>query len=212
MLNPYLAKCPLVAILRGIEPNQCIDVAATLLDVGFTTIEVPLNSPEALDSIAILSQHFGEQALIGAGTVTTVEEVLAVEKAGAKMVFSPNCDGRVIKITKSLKLVSIPGCATPTEAFIALQAGADLLKIFPAQLITPSLVKAMVDVLPDSHLLAVGGINSSNIKAYLDAGCLGVGLGGSLYKPGKSLNDVAKDAQSMMDAYVKTQEAAYEAV
>lgn len=212
MLNPHLAKCPLVAILRGVEPTNCIAVAQVLLDAGFTTIEVPLNSPDPLKSIALLSERFGDKALIGAGTVTSVEQVLAVYEAGAQMIFSPNCDLEVIKTSKSLGLVSIPGCITPSEVFAALKAGADLVKLFPAGLIQPPLVKAMKEVLPECHLLAVGGITSSNMADYIHAGCLGAGLGGSLYKPGRSLEQISIDAKALIEAYHDAREVEYEVV
>lgn len=210
MLNAYLAKCPMVAILRGVEPSDCIEVAQTLLDAGFTTIEVPLNSPKPLESIALLAAKFGEQALIGAGTVTTVEQVTAVNRVGAKLIFSPNCDSQVIKMTKHLDMVSIPGCATPTEAFVAIDAGADLIKLFPAGLVTPSVIKAIKEVLPAIPMLAVGGVNTTNMADFLNAGCFGVGLGGALYKPGKSQSQLFDDAKALINAYHDAKEVAYE--
>lgn len=207
MLNSHLARCPLIAILRGIEPQNCIQVGNVLLEAGFTTIEVPLNSPEPLMSIKLLSEHFGKNALIGAGTVTKVDQVLAVYQAGGSMIFSPNCNVDVIKTSKTLDMVSIPGVATPTEAFAALEAGADLLKLFPAQLLTPAIVKGLVEVLPSStKMLGVGGINSDNMRAYLDAGCFGFGLGGSLYKPGKSITRIEADAKALLQAFITAKE------
>ncbi|MCJ8273838.1 MAG: 2-dehydro-3-deoxy-6-phosphogalactonate aldolase [Psychrosphaera sp.] len=212
MLNSYLDRCPLVAILRGIEPRQCIRVADVLLEAGFTTLEVPLNSPDALPSIRLLKDHFGHSALIGAGTVIRVEQVMAVYQAGARLVFSPNCDIDIIKTAKTLDMVSIPGCATPTEAFAAIDAGADLLKLFPAQLLTPNVVKSMVEVLPSIGLLGVGGISADNMKDYLDAGCTGFGLGGALFKPGKSIANIKTDANRLMQAFLAAKEVECEAV
>lgn len=212
MLNSYLDRCPLIAILRGIEPRQCIRVADVLLEAGFTTLEVPLNSPDALPSIQLLKDHFGHSALIGAGTVTKTEQVMAVYQAGARLIFSPNCDIDIIKTTKTLDMVSIPGCATPTEAFAAVHAGADLLKLFPAQLLTPAVVKGMAEVLPSIPLLAVGGINTDNMKDYIDAGCSGFGLGGSLFKPGKSIASIKTDANRLMQAFIAAKEVECEVV
>lgn len=204
MLNPYLAECPLIAILRGVTPDNCLDVAGVILQAGFTTLEVPLNSPDPLTSIRLLSERYGEQALIGAGTVTHLEQVADVAKAGGSLIFSPNSDISVIKAAKSLGLVSIPGCATPSEAFAALAAGADLLKLFPAEMLPPQVVKAFAAVLPKpTHMLAVGGIDVNNMAAYLNAGCLGFGLGSALFKPGKSIGEVKTSAENLMQAFSK---------
>lgn len=211
LLEQYFHPCPLVAILRGVTPEQVTAVAEVLIGAGFTTIEVPLNSPNALASIARLSERFSGQALIGAGTVTEVAQVEAVHRAGAELIFSPNCNIEVIKATKQLQLVSMPGCVTPSEAFAAIAAGADALKLFPAQLITTAVVKSLTDVLPAQiPLLAVGGIDSNNMASYLAAGCFGFGLGGSLYKPNLSLTQLQQNAQSLIDTFNSSNNSAKE--
>jgi 2-dehydro-3-deoxyphosphogalactonate aldolase len=195
---------PLIAILRGVKPDNCVGVTEVLVSTGYRCIEVPLNSPEPLESIKLLAQNYGEQALIGAGTVTQVEQVQQVHDAGGKLIFSPNCDIAVIKATKALNMVSIPGCATPSEAFAAIAAGADWLKLFPAQLLTPPVVKSFTDVLPSTTpLLAVGGIDETNMAAYLNAGCSGFGLGGALYKPDMNLEQIQTNAQNLLQAYLQ---------
>ncbi len=201
LLEKYLNQTPLVAILRGITPEEVVSVTSCLIDAGYTIIEVPLNSPQALESIALIADKFGAQALIGAGTVTQVHEVEEVHRAGGRLVFSPNCDTDVIRKTKQLEMVSMPGCCTPSEVFSALNAGADAIKFFPANIVTPDVVKAMAAVLPPCPLLAVGGINNSNMKAYLDAGVTGFGLGTALYKPGKSLADIDSSAKDIIAAF-----------
>jgi 2-dehydro-3-deoxyphosphogalactonate aldolase len=165
-------------------------------------IEVPLNSPEALDSIARLSTHFENRALIGAGTVLTVKDVEAVAAAGGRLIVSPNTNHAVIQATKRLGMLSAPGAATPTEGFIALSAGADLLKLFPAEQIPPPIVKAWRAVFPkEIALVAVGGITQENMRDYLLAGASGFGLGASLFKPGMSVDMVRANAQRFAAAW-----------
>ncbi|MFT4927601.1 MAG: 2-dehydro-3-deoxyphosphogalactonate aldolase [Phenylobacterium sp.] len=202
MLNPYLTECPLIAILRGITPDNCLAVAEVILAAGFTTLEVPLNSPDPLRSIQLLNERYGQQALIGAGTVTQLEQVAQVQEAGGALIFSPNCNIDIIKASKALGLVSIPGCATPSEAFAALDAGADVLKLFPAEMLPPKVIKAFMAVLPKhTPMLAVGGIDSSNMAAYLSAGCVGFGLGGALFTPSKSIEEINTSARALIQAY-----------
>ncbi|MCW8125883.1 2-dehydro-3-deoxy-6-phosphogalactonate aldolase [Microbulbifer halophilus] len=200
MLKAFLEHCPLVAILRGVTPSEAVPVAETLLECGFSTIEVPLNSPGALDSIARLSDRFGRDALIGAGTVTAAGEVQRVADAGGRLIVSPNCDTAIIAQSKKLDLVSLPGCCTPTEAFAALDAGADAIKLFPATLLSPQTVAALRAVLPPVPLLAVGGIDERDFTAYLAAGADGFGTGSSLYRPGKALVDIRQKAKAMIAA------------
>lgn len=200
MLHHYLEGCPLVAILRGITPDEVIAVGEALIDCGFTIIEVPLNSPDALDSIRALSARFGRRALIGAGTVTSAVQVDAVADAGGRLIVSPNCDTDVIQRSKALHLVSLPGCCTPSEAFAALAAGADAIKLFPATMIPPAAVSALRTVLPSTPLLAVGGIDSADFATYLAAGADGFGTGGSLYRPGRSAAEVRARAEAMVRA------------
>ena len=205
MSKAYLSQLPLVAILRGVTPHNCIDVAAILIECGYRCIEVPLNSPSPLESIAKLSAEFGHRALIGAGTVTTLKQLNQAQQSGAQLIFAPNCNELVIRAAKQKQLVMIPGVATPSEAFAAIEAGADALKLFPAQLITPNIVKAMKDVLPkDVPLLAVGGIDKGNMAPFLAAGCTGFGLGGALYKPNDSLELIGEKAAKLMSSYLQS--------
>ncbi len=197
-----LAQCPLVAILRGIQPDEAVEVGTTLIAAGFTLIEVPLNSPEPLVSIAHLREACGGRAIIGAGTVLTEDEVAAVADAGGEIVISPNANKDVIVAAKRQGMVSLPGIATPTEGFTALDAGADALKLFPAEVLSPAVLKAMRAVLPaDVPLLPVGGIGADNMAAYVAAGADGFGMGSSLYKPGKTATDVGRDGRKIIAAW-----------
>ena len=198
-LTTALTQCPFVAILRGVRPDEVAEVGAVLIAAGFTMIEVPLNSPDPLRSISVLAERFGDSTLIGAGTVIEVEDVARVAEAGGRMIISPNANPAVIAETKRLDLLSLPGICTPTEAFRALAAGADALKLFPAEALPPPVVKALTAVLPKSvALLPVGGIGADNIADYLGAGAAGFGIGSSLYKPGKPLADIARDAAAFI--------------
>ena len=197
-----LAQCPLVAILRGIQPDEAVEVGTTLIAAGFTLIEVPLNSPEPLVSIAHLREACGGRAIIGAGTVLTEDEVAAVADAGGEIVISPNANKDVIVAAKRQGMVSLPGIATPTEGFTALDAGADALKLFPAEVLSPAVLKAMRAVLPaDVPVLPVGGIGADNMAAYVAAGADGFGMGSSLYKPGKTATDVGRDGRKIIAAW-----------
>jgi 2-dehydro-3-deoxyphosphogalactonate aldolase len=194
-------RCPLVAILRGVSPNEVVDIGAALLDAGFSLIEVPLNSPDPLDSIARLAKAFADRAVIGAGTVLRKEEVAAVQGAGGTMIVSPNANVEVIAATASAGLVSLPGIATPTEAFAALDAGATALKLFPAEAASPAVLKAMRAVLPVGvRVLPVGGITPDNLASWLNAGAAGFGLGSALYTPGLSPDQVAISARKFIAA------------
>ncbi len=195
-----LAACPLVAILRGLKPEEALDIGAALVGAGFTIIEVPLNSPQPLASIRILADAFGVRVLIGAGTVLTPEDVDAVKAAGGELIVMPHADVAVIRAAKAAGLVCTPGVATPTEAFAARAAGADALKLFPAEGIPPNLVKAWRAVLTDIPLLPVGGIDTTNMAAYRAAGAEGFGIGSALFKPGKSVEAIAADAHGLVAA------------
>ena len=193
----FMAECPAVAILRGITNDEVISVCDTLYEAGIRLLEIPLNSPDAVKSIAIASEHCKERMAIGAGTVLTVEDVNNVHKAGGTFIISPNTDTDVIKETKKLGMLSIPGFFTATEGFAAIKAGADYLKLFPACL-GPSYVKDLKAVIK-TPIMAVGGVNSNNIPDFMKV-CCGVGIGSALYKAGKSLEDVRKDAEAIVKA------------
>jgi 2-dehydro-3-deoxyphosphogalactonate aldolase len=192
----------IIAILRGIRPEEAEAVCDVLIEAGITTIEVPLNSPRPLDSIGILAKRFGADATIGAGTVLRVEEVRDVANAGGRIIVSPNFDADVVAATKSLRLESWPGVFTPTECFAALRVGADGLKIFPASLVGPAGVKAMREVLPPStRIYAVGGAAPANFGDWLAAGVNGFGVGGALYRAGRSVSEVRQSARDLVRAY-----------
>ncbi len=195
-----LDQLPLVAILRGLKPEEAPAIGQALVDSGFALIEVPLNSPRPLESIAALAaQH--PNHLIGAGTVLTSAQVREVQAAGGRIIISPHFDPVVVHEALRLGLVCVPGVATPSEAFAALHAGAHALKLFPAEMITPSVLKALRAVLPSSTaLLPVGGITPDNMAAYLSAGAKGFGLGSALYKPGQSAQEVGAAAQRFVQA------------
>lgn len=203
-LDPHFAALPLIAILRGVRPDEAVPIGETLLDAGFRVIEVPLNSPQPLDSIIRLAAAFGDRARIGAGTVLTVEQVRDVAAAGGTLVVSPNANPAVIRATKAAGLWSGPGVATPTEGFAALDAGADMLKLFPAEQLPPAVVKAWRAVLPrDVPLVPVGGVTPETMPAFVSAGASGFGLGSALYKPGMTPADVRRAADAFITAWRK---------
>lgn len=194
-LSTFLDPLPLVAVLRGITPEEVDAVGISLADAGFRVLEVPLNSPRAFESIGKLAVRHGARCLIGAGTVIDVADVARVKAAGGQVVVMPHADTAVIREAKANGMLCVPGVATPTEAFAALAAGADGLKMFPAEGIPPGALKAWRAVLPKGTLVfAVGGIRPDNLGAYWDAGASGFGTGSNLYKPGADPADVAKVA------------------
>jgi len=190
------AHCPLIAILRGITPGEVVAVGELLFDAGFRLIEVPLNSPEALDSIARLARALTGRAVVGAGTVLRVADVRAVRDAGGTMIVSPNTNVEVIAAARKSGLVSLPGIATPSEAFVALDAGATALKLFPAEGASPVVLKAIRAVLPAGiRVLPVGGITPDSLSPWLKAGAAGFGIGSALYSPGVTLDQIAVRAR-----------------
>lgn len=192
---------PVVAVLRGMSPAEAVAVGQALVDASIPVMEVPLNSPDPFASIALQAERFGEAAIVGAGTVLRPEDVARVADAGGTIVVSPNFNEEVVRATKRCGLISVPGVFTPTEAFRALDAGADALKLFPGDGVSPKVVKALRAVLPSDALVVVtGGVDAGNIGDWLAAGASGVGIGSALYKPGKSSADVAVDAQRFADA------------
>jgi 2-dehydro-3-deoxyphosphogalactonate aldolase len=200
-----MAQLPLIAILRGLTPAEAPAIGEALVDSGFAIIEVPLNSPEPLQSIAVLTRLF-PQTLIGAGTVLSAQQVQDVHAAGGRLVVSPNFNPKVVAQALALGMVVLPGVATPSEAFAALEAGAHGLKLFPAEMISPATVKALRAVLPaHAALMPVGGITPDNMSAYRAAGANGFGLGSALFAPGRSANDVKSAAQRFVGAFRQQQ-------
>lgn len=196
------ARCPLVAILRGVQPHEVEAIGDALIDAGFAIVEVPLNSPDPYESIARLAKRLDGYAAVGAGTVLNVEAVDLVEAAGGTLIISPNADTRVIAAAAQRGLVAMPGIATPTEAFAALEAGAAALKLFPAEAASPGVMKAMRAVLPAGvRMLPVGGIVPSVLEDWHKAGAAGYGLGSALYVPGMDAATVGERARAFVAAW-----------
>jgi 2-dehydro-3-deoxyphosphogalactonate aldolase len=201
LLNDTLRALPLVAILRGLTPAEAPAIGQALDAAGFAALEVPLNSPQPLDSIAALAQQHPDK-LVGAGTVLTADQVRSVYDAGGRLVVAPNFNPAVVHAAIGLDMVCLPGIWTPTEAFAALAAGAHGLKLFPAEMGSPAVVKALLAVLPSgTPLLPVGGVSVSNLGAWRAAGASGCGIGSALYTPGKSPATVRQDAQHFANAW-----------
>ena len=200
-LATSLQQLPLVAILRGLTPAEAPAIGQALVSTGFLLLEVPLNSPQPLQSIAALAaQH--PDLLIGAGTVMSAADVRNVQAAGGRLIISPHFDAEVVHEALRLGMACMPGVATPSEAFAALKAGAHALKLFPAEMIAPAVVKALRAVLPASvPLLPVGGVSPDNMAAYRQAGATGFGIGSALYKPGQSAADTAAAAQRFIQTW-----------
>ncbi len=193
---------PLVAILRGVTPDEVSDIGEALYTAGIRWIEVPLNSPDPLDSITKLVARLGERAVIGAGTVLTTDQLESVAATGARLIVSPNMNQDVIRLTKAKGMISLPGVFTATECFAALDAGADGLKFFPGDILHPTGLKALKAVLPPTATCyAVGGVSAATIPDWLAAGAHGFGLGSAIYKPGDSALDVAGKARVIVDAF-----------
>lgn len=202
MLEQALAHTGLIAILRGLKPSEAAAIGEVLYGAGFRVIEVPLNSPDPLQSIRILRDSLPADCLVGAGTVLTPEQVQQVKEAGGQVIVMPHSDPQVLRAAKAAGLFLAPGVATPTEAFAALAEGADILKLFPAEQMGTAVVKAWLAVLPAGTLLApVGGISPDNMQQFHDAGARGFGLGSGLYKPGMTPEQVAAAAKAYVTAW-----------
>jgi 2-dehydro-3-deoxyphosphogalactonate aldolase len=200
--SSYLENLPLVAILRGLKPGDAVGVGDALVSAGVRIIEVPLNSPDPLDSIARLARAVPDDVLVGAGTVLDPADVARIRDAGGRLIVMPHGDVEVVRRAKALDLACTPGVFTPTEAFAALAAGADALKIFPAEAMPPAIVKAWRAVLPArTLLLPVGGIKPESMKAYVEAGANGFGLGSALFAPQLTAAEVGRNARAFADAW-----------
>jgi 2-dehydro-3-deoxyphosphogalactonate aldolase len=200
-LRTALQQCPIVAILRGVTPDEIDAIGDALVEAGVTIIEVPLNSPQPFESIKRLAARHGARALIGAGTVLETADVARVKNANGKLVVAPNFDADVVRAAKSAGLAALPGVMTPSEGFAALKAGADGLKLFPAEIIPPAVFRAWRAVFPaETLLLAVGGVGVDNIAAYAQAGASGYGIGSALYKPGRPAVEIGNLAEALVAA------------
>jgi 2-dehydro-3-deoxyphosphogalactonate aldolase len=196
-----VAAMPVIAILRGVCPDEVVGIAQAIYDAGIRVIEVPLNSPDPFESIRRISAHFGDRAIVGAGTVLTVIDVEQCKEAGAQIIVSPNMNPDVIRAAVAAGMISAPGCLTPTEAFAALDAGAHAVKLFPGELVTAAAVKAMRAVLPaDVIVLVVGGVAADNVANYRAAGASGFGIGGGIYRAGYTAEAAGKNASAFVAA------------
>jgi 2-dehydro-3-deoxyphosphogalactonate aldolase len=198
-LKSYLVRCPLIAILRGVQPHEATAIAEALETAGIAIVEVPLNSPDPLASIATLARDFGPRLLIGAGTVMTQAQITDIARAGGRLIVTPHADPAISRAAKAHGLIAIPGFFTPTEAFAMLAAGADALKLFPAEAAGPAVLRALRAVLPaDTAVLPVGGIDAGNIPAWCAAGAAGFGIGSAIYKPDDTPTIVAEKARALL--------------
>jgi 2-dehydro-3-deoxyphosphogalactonate aldolase len=201
LLRHYLGECPLIAIIRGVTPDEAVAIGEAIYEAGIRIVEVPLNSPCPIDSIHKLAERFGQSMLVGAGTVLEPAQVGAVQVAGGRLIVAPNADAGVIAAAAAAEMVSLPGYFTPTEAFAALRAGATGLKLFPAEGASPAVLKAQRAVIPpEVPVLIVGGVKPGNLQPWLDAGADGFGLGGGLYQPGQSAQETAVKARAYVAA------------
>ncbi len=197
-----LKTLPLVAILRGIRPSEALEVGERLMAAGFKIVEVPLNSPDPFDSIKLLASALGDRAIVGAGTVLTVADVETLKAVGGEICISPNSNPAVIARAKALGMISFPAFFTPTEAFSAIEAGADALKLFPAELAGTTGLKAMKAVLPKTMpVFPVGGVNPDNMQDFIEAGAAGFGIGSAVFKPGDTPDIVYKKAKAFVDGW-----------
>jgi 2-dehydro-3-deoxyphosphogalactonate aldolase len=203
-LTRWLQQCPLIAILRGVPPDEVVAVGEALEREGVRIVEVPLNSPQPIDSVGRLARAFGERLLIGAGTVMTPAQVAEIANAGGRLIVTPHADAAVVRAAKQLGLLAVPGFFTPTEGFEMLAAGADALKLFPAEAASPAVLRALRAVLPmQTAVLPVGGIGASNLAEWHAAGAAGFGIGSAIYRPGDSPDTVAGKARRLVSAVNK---------
>jgi 2-dehydro-3-deoxyphosphogalactonate aldolase len=200
-LKPWLTRCPLIAILRGVKPDEVAAIGATLEREGIAIVEVPLNSPRPMESIAVLARGFGERLLIGAGTVMTPAQVAEIAAAGGRLIVTPHADPAIVQAAKQHGLLAVPGFFTPAEALAMLAAGADALKLFPSEAASPAVLRALRAVLPaETVVVPVGGIDASNMAAWRAAGAAGFGIGSAIYRPGDSPEAVSTKAQALIAA------------
>jgi 2-dehydro-3-deoxyphosphogalactonate aldolase len=200
-LKRYLSRCPVIAILRGIEPDEVESIGEALEQSGVTIVEVPLNSPHPLRSIATLARIFGDRMLVGAGTLTDPAQVAEVARAGGRLIVTPHADLSIVRTAKQAGLFAVPGFFNPTEAFALLKAGADAIKLFPAEVVGPPMLKALRAVLPkDAIVIPVGGIDSKSIAVWRAAGAHGFGAGSSIYRPGDDAKAVKQKAKALLEA------------
>jgi 2-dehydro-3-deoxyphosphogalactonate aldolase len=204
-LSAWLERCPLIAILRGVQPNEAESICSALERAGICIVEVPLNSPMPLESISILSRSFGSRMLIGAGTLTEPSQVREVAAAGGRLIVTPHADIAIVRAAKEAGLLAVPGFFNPTEAFALLQAGADGIKLFPAEVLGLPMLKALRAVLPKSAIvIPVGGVDVQQVAPWMAAGAMGLGVGSSVYKPGDDAKAVEAKARALVaavDAY-----------
>lgn len=200
-MKDWLARCPLVAILRGVTPDEVEAIGDALLAEGIAIVEVPLNSPEPIESIRRLAARCGDRALVGAGTVLDPADCARIAAAGGRLVVTPHADPEVVRAAKATGMLAVPGFMTPAEAFALLRAGADALKLFPAEAASPSVVKALLAVLPKgTAILPVGGIEAGNMTLWRAAGAAGFGIGSAIYRPGDTAEVVTRKARDLVAA------------
>lgn len=203
-LTRRMAECPIVAIIRGVRPDEVEAIGEALIGAGVRIIEVPLNSPEPLGSVGRLAKRFWGEALIGAGTVLDPEDVARVADVGGRLIVSPNTNVEVIEATVEAGMASSPGFFTPSDAFDALEAGADVLKLFPAEAASPAMLKSVRAVLPpDAPVLVVGGVKPDGMRPWLEAGAAGFGIGGGIYKPGQTPAEVGAQARAFVEGLAR---------
>ncbi len=200
-LKIWLDRCPVIAILRGIRPEEAESIGTALETAGISIVEVPLNSPDPFESISILSRSFGSRMLVGAGTLTNAKQVAEVAAAGGRLIVTPHANAEIVRAAKAMDLFAVPGFFNPTEALTLLDAGADAIKLFPAEVLGIPMLKALRAVLPKSALvIPVGGIQASNIAPWMSAGAQGIGAGSSIYQQGDNAATVQAKAKALVDA------------